>query len=102
VLGGTQRLATPFWPAFSHPPARGLSTFHEPKSYDRQLVTSPLTCFCALCSGADLGTETVLRVTEADQEFVFQDVPEAPVPSLLRGFSGAGSCARLCGASSAV
>lgn len=40
-----------------------------------------------LQGGADLGTETVLRVTEADQEFVFQDVPEAPVPSLLRGFS---------------
>jgi hypothetical protein len=30
----------------------------------------------------------VLRVSEEEQEFVFEEVPEAPVPSLLRGFSG--------------
>lgn len=35
----------------------------------------------------DLGTETVLRVEEAEQEFVFTDVDARPVPSLLRGFS---------------
>jgi aminopeptidase N len=29
----------------------------------------------------------VLAVTQADQRFVFKDVPERPVPSLLRGFS---------------
>jgi aminopeptidase N len=47
----------------------------------------PLPC----CSGAALGTETVLRVTQAEQEFVFEDVEVQPVPSLLRGFSGAPS-----------
>ena len=35
----------------------------------------------------DLGTETVLRVTEAVQEFTFEGVSARPVPSLLRGFS---------------
>ncbi|XP_021754185.1 puromycin-sensitive aminopeptidase-like isoform X1 [Chenopodium quinoa] len=30
---------------------------------------------------------TVLRVTKKEEEFVFSDVPEQPVPSLLRGFS---------------
>ncbi|MCO5612435.1 hypothetical protein L7F22_066702 [Adiantum nelumboides] len=29
----------------------------------------------------------VLRVEKAEQEFVFTDIPERPVPSLLRGFS---------------
>ncbi|MDB6063100.1 MAG: pepN [Verrucomicrobiaceae bacterium] len=32
-------------------------------------------------------TATVLDVTEAEQQFVFSDIPERPVPSLLRGFS---------------
>ena len=43
------------------------------------------------CSGAALGNETVLRVTQAEQEFVFEGVEAQPVPSLLRGFSGAPS-----------
>ncbi|XP_024996656.1 puromycin-sensitive aminopeptidase-like [Cynara cardunculus var. scolymus] len=30
---------------------------------------------------------TVLRVTKGEEEFVFSDVPEKPVPSLLRGYS---------------
>lgn len=38
-------------------------------------------------AGAELGSETVLRVSEAEQEFVFEGVAAAPVPSLLRGFS---------------
>ncbi len=29
----------------------------------------------------------MLRVTEAEQSFTFTDVPDRPVPSLLRGFS---------------
>lgn len=33
------------------------------------------------------GTETVLAVSEADQVFVFENLPAAPLPSLLRGFS---------------
>ena len=32
-------------------------------------------------------TETVLEVTAAEQQFVFTEVPEQPVPSLFRGFS---------------
>lgn len=32
-------------------------------------------------------TELVLAVTESEQQFVFTDVAERPVPSLLRGFS---------------
>ncbi|WP_339897973.1 aminopeptidase N [uncultured Gilvimarinus sp.] len=32
-------------------------------------------------------THKVLELTEAEQTFVFNDVPEHPVPSLLRGFS---------------
>jgi aminopeptidase N len=33
------------------------------------------------------GRTAVLAVTEAQQDFVFRQVPEQPVPSLLRGFS---------------
>lgn len=40
-----------------------------------------------LRGGDALGTETVLRVTEAEQLFVFEGVEVQPVPSLLRGFS---------------
>ena len=37
-------------------------------------------------AAAGIGTR-VLSLTAAEQEFVFEDVPAAPVPSLLRGFS---------------
>ncbi len=37
--------------------------------------------------GAAVGTDRVLSVTEAEQTFTFQDIPEQPLPSLLRGFS---------------
>ncbi|PRY72791.1 aminopeptidase N [Halomonas ventosae] len=33
------------------------------------------------------GTDTVIHLREEEQEFLFTDVSEAPVPSLLRGFS---------------
>lgn len=33
------------------------------------------------------GTNRVLSVTEAEQTFTFVDIPEKPLPSLLRGFS---------------
>lgn len=36
---------------------------------------------------ASQGTERVLSVTEAEQQFVFVDVEERPTPSVLRGFS---------------
>ncbi|CAI7848912.1 unnamed protein product, partial [Closterium sp. NIES-53] len=32
-------------------------------------------------------TTTVLRFNKAEQDFTFTDVPQRPVPSLLRGFS---------------
>ncbi len=40
-----------------------------------------------ILNGEALGDETVLDVTEETQQFVFENVTEAPVPSLLRGFS---------------
>jgi aminopeptidase N len=36
---------------------------------------------------AAAGTERVLELTDAAAEFVFEDIDEAPLPSLLRGFS---------------
>jgi aminopeptidase N len=36
---------------------------------------------------APAGTARVLEVTDAEQRFVFEDVPDGAVPSLLRGFS---------------
>ncbi|KAL9860951.1 Puromycin-sensitive aminopeptidase [Arabidopsis thaliana] len=33
------------------------------------------------------GSSTILRVTKKQEEFVFSDIPERPVPSLFRGFS---------------
>jgi aminopeptidase N len=38
-------------------------------------------------AAAPAGTEVVLSLTEAQQRFDFEDLPSAPVPSLLRGFS---------------
>ncbi|KAL2547680.1 Peptidase M1 family protein [Forsythia ovata] len=38
------------------------------------------------CNGHPVHT-TVLRVTKKEEEFVFNDVPERPVPSILRGYS---------------
>ncbi|MFC4930287.1 aminopeptidase N [Massilia sp. GCM10023247] len=37
--------------------------------------------------GEDKGTTTVLELTEAQQSFVFENVPEQPTPSILRDFS---------------
>ncbi len=37
--------------------------------------------------GEALGRDAVIHLREDEQEFVFTDVEEAPVPSLLRGFS---------------
>ncbi|KAM0030085.1 putative cytosol alanyl aminopeptidase [Helianthus debilis subsp. tardiflorus] len=38
------------------------------------------------CCGQPVYT-TVLRVTKGEEEFTFSDVPEKPIPSLLRGYS---------------
>ncbi|GEN25063.1 aminopeptidase N [Halomonas cupida] len=37
--------------------------------------------------GESLGTDAVVHLREQEQEFLFTDVDEAPIPSLLRGFS---------------
>ncbi|SDF73521.1 aminopeptidase N [Onishia taeanensis] len=37
--------------------------------------------------GESVGTDTVIHLREYEQHFVFTDLAEAPVPSLLRGFS---------------
>ncbi|GHC32176.1 aminopeptidase N [Aidingimonas halophila] len=37
--------------------------------------------------GESLGTDAVIHLRDEEQEFVFTDIAEAPVPSLLRGFS---------------
>ncbi|MEQ6889859.1 aminopeptidase N [Halomonas sp. CS7] len=37
--------------------------------------------------GEALGTDAVIHLREDEQEFIFTEVSEAPVPSLLRGFS---------------
>jgi aminopeptidase N len=37
--------------------------------------------------GAPAGSTRVLELSKAEQRFTFTDVPERPVPSLLRGFS---------------
>ncbi len=37
--------------------------------------------------GESLGTDAVIHLCDEEQEFLFTDVSEAPVPSLLRGFS---------------
>jgi len=37
--------------------------------------------------GSDAGTTRVLELTEARMRFVFEDIDEEPVPSILRGFS---------------
>ncbi|XP_022892917.1 puromycin-sensitive aminopeptidase-like isoform X4 [Olea europaea var. sylvestris] len=39
-----------------------------------------------VCNGQPVHT-TVLKVTKKEEEFIFNDVPERPVPSILRGYS---------------
>ncbi len=38
-------------------------------------------------AGESVGDETVLHVSEAEQDFVFENITSQPVPALLRGFS---------------
>ncbi|KAL7594706.1 hypothetical protein Lser_V15G30366 [Lactuca serriola] len=52
-----------------------LSSFYQ----DGKLVS--------ITSGAQPVYTTVLRVTKAEEEFVFHDLDEKPIPSLLRGYS---------------
>ncbi|KAJ6426570.1 hypothetical protein OIU84_022216 [Salix udensis] len=41
----------------------------------------------SIASDSQPAYSTILRVTKKEEEFVFSDIPEQPVPSLLRGFS---------------
>ncbi|KAK1430614.1 hypothetical protein QVD17_13477 [Tagetes erecta] len=41
----------------------------------------------SVTSGGEPVYTTVLRVTKGEEEFVFSDVPQKPIPSLLRGYS---------------
>ncbi|GHE20436.1 aminopeptidase N [Halomonas urumqiensis] len=68
-----------------------------PGQYDKQALHIPVRLgLVGTKSGRDLpltldgeslGSDTVIHLREEEQEFVFTDVSEAPVPSLLRGFS---------------
>ncbi|KAL3833473.1 hypothetical protein ACJIZ3_008209 [Penstemon smallii] len=40
-----------------------------------------------ITSNGQPGHTTILRVTKKEEEFVFNDIPERPVPSILRGYS---------------
>ncbi|MEX5748913.1 aminopeptidase N [Massilia sp. X63] len=59
--------------------------FHIPVAVgllDREGRDMPLTV-----DGKDMGSTAVLELTEAEQTFVFSNVTEQPVPSVLRDFS---------------
>ena len=87
----------------AHDPATGTykltvrqQTPPTPGQDGKQPLTMPLAVGLLDRSGGDIAATfagkpakgtTVLTVTEAEQSFRFEDVPNAPVPSLLRGFS---------------
>jgi aminopeptidase N len=54
---------------------------------DLALHVDPKSLFRPAGSGANAPKTAVLALTQAEQSFVFNNVPENPVPSLLRGFS---------------
>lgn len=60
--------------------------YHLPLAMALLGTAGPLPLQCSAAGISDAG-ECVLNVTEAEQLFVFEQVEEAPVPSLLRGFS---------------
>ena len=63
---------------------------HQPnaESCVSSMLPPPDKCLPMLQGSTEkLGTSTVLRVEQAQQEFVFTEVPSEPVPSLLRDFS---------------
>ncbi|MCA0901182.1 aminopeptidase N [Microbulbifer agarilyticus] len=64
-----------------------------PGQTDKQPLHMPVAVSLLGADGAELSldkeasTERVLHLTEATQTFTFADIPERPLPSLLRGFS---------------
>lgn len=66
--------------------------FHQscpptPECSDKQPFLIPVAVGLLDSEGNDLIGTQVLRLTQAEQSFSFANVPEQPVPSLLRGFS---------------
>ncbi|CAA0108984.1 Aminopeptidase N [BD1-7 clade bacterium] len=59
--------------------------FHIPFSVALVGQDGPLSC--VLQQSGQEASEFVLDITESKQTFEFEGVPEAPIPSLLRGFS---------------
>ena len=55
----------------------------------RNISTEPVTVTRLTLEGKELGTTTVLELTENEQTFVFTGVKEQPTPSVLRDFSAA-------------
>ena len=53
---------------------------------DKQPLHIPVQLGLVLADGTDL-PQGVISLTQAQQSFVFNNVPSAPLPSLLRGFS---------------
>ncbi|MCA0893959.1 aminopeptidase N [Microbulbifer agarilyticus] len=64
-----------------------------PGQTDKQPLHMPVAVSLLGADGAELSldqeasTERVLHLTEATQTFTFAEIPERPLPSLLRGFS---------------
>jgi aminopeptidase N len=57
-----------------------------PGQPDKQPLTIPIAMGLLDSAGREIGART-LQFGEAEQSFIFDNVPERPVPSLLRGFS---------------
>ncbi len=58
-----------------------------PEASDKQAFLIPIEVGLLDSSGQDMIGTQVLRLTEMEQSFSFENVAEQPVPSLLRGFS---------------
>lgn len=58
-----------------------------PEAAHKQPFLIPLAVGLLGSEGQDLVGTAVLKLTEYAQQFSFNDIPEMPVPSLLRGFS---------------
>ncbi|WP_075187409.1 aminopeptidase N [Teredinibacter haidensis] len=61
--------------------------FHIPMAIGLVGKDGPLNCLLSDDKNPSVGDTFVLEITEAKQSFVFNDVMEAPVPSLFRNFS---------------
>ena len=87
---GTPRLqARGSWDATTQRYTLTLAQHHEPSSHGqavKQPQVIPVQAGLVAADGQPLA-ERLLVLSEAQQEFVFDGIPSAPVPSLLRDFS---------------